>query len=407
MKSLKVSIIGQGYVGLPIAMGAAGVGHDVVGFDLDQEKVHSLNSGISHIEDISNINLQTLLLKGKYRATCDTKDLNGSDVVVIAVPTPLSEDRQPDLSYIKSASKIIGENLKTSALIVNESTSYPGTLRNLIKPIVEKNSPEGLNHEYAISPERVDPGNPEWNLANTPRLLSGISPEAMTKATEFYSSFCDVIIATPDPESAEMAKLFENTFRQVNIALVNELAQICRGLGISVNEVINAANTKPYGFMGFRPGIGVGGHCIPVDPTYLAFSAKEIGIEAKFINLANEVNLEMPKRILARILKENGNSVRGKSVLICGIAYKPNVGDVRESPALLLREALISEGAQVSWHDPLVSELNGEVSEDIKGRKFGISIVTVLHDSMSIEDILATSDYIFDCTGKIAKAIQL
>ena len=204
-----------------------------------------------------------------------------------------------------------------------------------------------------------------------------------------------------------MAKLFENTFRQVNIALVNELAQICRGLGISVNEVINAANTKPYGFMGFRPGIGVGGHCIPVDPTYLAFSAKEIGIEAKFINLANEVNLEMPKRILARILKENGNSVRGKSVLICGIAYKPNVGDVRESPALLLREALISEGAQVSWHDPLVSELNGEVSEDIKGRKFGISIVTVLHDSMSIEDILATSDYIFDCTGKIAKAIQL
>ena len=400
-------MVGQGYVGLPISVAAASAGHFVNGLDLDETKVEALNLGNSHIEDVSNDYLKSLISKGKFRATSNTKDLIGSDVVVIAVPTPLGKNREPDLSFIEEAAKTIGKNLDSPALIINESTSFPGTLRNLIKPLVELETAGKVQHFYAISPERVDPGNPDWGLKNTPRLLSGISEEATKRAIDFYSSFCNEIIQTPTPETAEMAKLFENTFRQVNIALVNELAQICRGLNISVNAVIKAASTKPYGFMGFRPGIGVGGHCIPVDPSYLAYSAKEIGIEAKFINLANEVNLEMPRRILARILKENGNSIKGKSVLICGLAYKPNVSDVRESPALILRDALIAQGAVVSWHDPLVKELMGETSEDIKSKKFEISIVAVLHDSMDIEDILATSNYVFDCTGYIPSAIQL
>lgn len=407
MKSLHVSIIGQGYVGLPIALAAASAGHVVKGFDLDKNIVNSLNLGVSHIEDISNDELKALISNGKYRATSEAGDLKGSDVVIIAVPTPLSENRLPDVSYLESASEIIGKNLETNTLIINESTSYPGTLRNLIKPIVEKNSKSGIIHDYAISPERVDPGNKNWKLSNTPRLLSGITDSATKKANEFYSSFCDQIIETTSPEAAEMAKLFENTFRQVNIALVNELAQITRSLGISVNEVIDAASTKPYGFMGFRPGIGVGGHCIPVDPSYLAFSAKQLGIEAKFINLANEVNLEAPKNIVKRILQENGNTLKGKTVLICGLAYKANVRDIRESPALILRQALISEGATVRWHDPLVGTFAGETSQVLNKDKFDICVISILHSTMNVSDILNSAGYVFDCTGVVKQAIQI
>ena len=389
-------MIGQGYVGLPIAMAAGMAGHQVLGLDLDESKVNNLNLGFSHIEDIPNGAVQGLIAEGKY-----------SDVVVIAVPTPLNSNREPDVIYLRSSAKVIGENLGSKTLIINESTSYPGTLRNLIKPTVEKYSKSPISHLYAISPERVDPGNLKWNLLNTPRLLSGLTPEATEKAAEFYSSFCKRIILTKDPETAEMAKLFENTFRQVNIALVNELAEISHGLGISANEVISAASSKPYGFMGFRPGLGVGGHCIPVDPSYLAFAANEIGIEAKFINLANQVNLEMPRKILARIIAEHGNSISGKSVLICGLAYKSNIGDVRESPSFILRDELISKGAFVSWYDPMVKEIEGEKSVELSGKNFDLAIVAVLHATMSIDEILASSKYVFDCTGNIKSAIQL
>jgi UDP-N-acetyl-D-glucosamine dehydrogenase len=282
---MRVAIIGQGYVGLTIAVGAAGAGHIVVGFDVNKELVNQLNSGTSHIEGISDEELKNFLSNKTYTATTDASSVNGSDVIVIAVPTPLTESRNPDLSYVHTAVELIQNNVKTPTLVINESTSYPGTLRKEIAARIS-----GIQHLYASSPERVDPGNTQWGTKNTPRLIGGLTPEAVTKAKDFYSSFCDTVIEVSSPEVAEAAKIFENTFRQVNIALVNEFAQITDALGISGREVLDAAATKPYGFMEFNPGPGVGGHCIPVDPTYLAYVANEVGVPATFIKRANEVN---------------------------------------------------------------------------------------------------------------------
>ena len=290
---MRIAIIGQGYVGLTIAVGAAGTGHKVIGFDINAGLVSDLNKGVSHIEGITNADLSRFLSNQSYLATGDSSLLEGSDVIVIAVPTPLTVERQPDLSYVHAATELIQRNVKSPALIVNESTSYPGTLRKEIAARIT-----GVSHLYASSPERVDPGNTQWGTKNTPRLIGGLTPEAVTKAKEFYSSFCDTVIEVSSPEVAEAAKIFENTFRQVNIALVNEFAQIADALGISGREVLDAAATKPYGFMEFNPGPGVGGHCIPVDPTYLAYVANEVGVPATFIKRANEVNLAMPAYVV-------------------------------------------------------------------------------------------------------------
>ena len=302
---MKIVVIGQGYVGLPIAMHAAKAGYEVVGFDLNSELVSDLNSGKSHIEDISSTELSAIIQLSKYRATENPEDINRAEIAVIAVPTPLNKNREPDLSFIESACEILSKHLTNSALIINESTSYPGTLRNLIaKKVDEKSS---FSHRFAISPERVDPGNKDWGIENTPRLFAGLTREAAVETQIFYANFCNNLIEVSSPEVAEAAKLFENSFRQVNIALVNELALISRTLGISVREVLEAADSKPYGFMKFNPGLGVGGHCIPVDPTYLAFVAKKGGTPAAFIELANSVNLEMPTKIVERIKKENSS----------------------------------------------------------------------------------------------------
>jgi UDP-N-acetyl-D-glucosamine dehydrogenase len=393
---MRVAIIGQGYVGLTIAVGAAGAGHQVVGFDVNKELVNQLNSGTSHIEGISDAELKNFLSNKTYTASIEASSVNGCDVVVIAVPTPLTVSREPDLSFVHSAVELIQNNVKGPTLIINESTSYPGTLRKEIAARIT-----GVNHLYASSPERVDPGNTQWGTKNTPRLIGGLTPDAVAKAKEFYSSFCDTVIEVSSPEVAEAAKIFENTFRQVNIALVNEFTQIADALGISGREVLDAAATKPYGFMEFNPGPGVGGHCIPVDPTYLAYVANEVGVPATFIKRANEVNLAMPAYVVKRVIAGAGGSVKGRSVVVVGVSYKANVADTRETPAASIFDLLREAGAAVSWHDPLVGSWRGEESSNLG--VCDVAVVVTKHDVVSVADIKKSS-YVFDCTGSIPGA---
>ena len=391
---MRVAIIGQGYVGLTIAVGAAGVGHSVSGFDVNADLVDQLNTGRSHIEGVSSSGLKELIDKGLYKASTDAQVLASAEVVVIAVPTPLDSSRNPDLSFIQAAVALIQQHVQPGALIINESTSYPGTLRDEIAGRVT-----GKDFLYASSPERVDPGNDQWGTKNTPRLVGGLSTEATKKAKEFYSSFCDTVIEVSSPEVAEAAKIFENTFRQVNIALVNEFAQIADALGISGREVLDAAATKPYGFMEFNPGPGVGGHCIPVDPTYLAYVANKVGVPATFIKRANEVNLAMPAYVVKRVIAGAGGSVADKSVVVVGVSYKANVADTRETPAGAIIDLLRAQGALVSWHDPLVSLWRTETSTTLVA--CDIAVVVTRHDVVKEGDI-AKSAYVFDCTGTIA-----
>jgi UDP-N-acetyl-D-glucosamine dehydrogenase len=393
---MRVAIIGQGYVGLTIAVGAARAGHSVVGFDVNQELVDQLNSGKSHIEGISDPQLASFVSSGIFTASTEPSVLEGSDVIVIAVPTPLDVQRNPDLSFVHAAAELINNNVKSPALIVNESTSYPGTLRKEIAARIA-----GVDHLYASSPERVDPGNTQWGTKNTPRLIGGLTPAAVAKAREFYASFCDTITEVSSPEVAEAAKIFENTFRQVNIALVNEFAQISDALGISSREVIEAAATKPYGFMPFHPGAGVGGHCIPVDPSYLAHVANQVGVPATFIKRANEVNLAMPAYVVKRVIAGTGGSIAGKSVVVVGVSYKTNVADTRETPAAVVIDLLRAQGATVVWHDDLVGNWRGESSAPLT--TYDIAVVVTKHDGVSDAEINA-SKYVFDCTGTVEGA---
>ena len=393
---MRVAIIGQGYVGLTIAVGAAGAGHSVTGFDVNEELVAALNAGNSHIEGVSNKELTALIASGAYKASTAPAVIDGCEVIVIAVPTPLDAARNPDLSYVHAAADLIAKNVKSPALIINESTSYPGTLRNEIAARIT-----AVEHLYASSPERVDPGNTQWGTKNTPRLIGGLSPAALVKARKFYATFCDSIIEVSSPEVAEAAKIFENTFRQVNIALVNEFAQIADALGISGREVIDAAATKPYGFMEFNPGPGVGGHCIPVDPSYLAHVANQVGVPATFIQRANEVNLAMPAYVVKRVIAGVGGSIKGKSVVVVGVSYKSNVADTRETPAAAVIDLLREQGATVTWHDDLVVTWRGESTAPINGAD--IAVLVTKHDGLDLA-ALKSCGYVFDCTGTIAGA---
>lgn len=345
---MRVAIIGQGYVGKAVGIAAHNAGHSVVGVEIDESRVAALAGEVG------------------YSVGSDFSSVAGSEVVVIAVPTPLDGNRVPDLSYVESACESVKSFVGAGTLIVNESTSFPGTLRNVIAPIL---GPECM---YASAPERIDPANENWGIENTPRLIAGMSAEATSKALEFYRSFCKEVLEVSSPEVAEAAKLFENTFRQVNIALVNEFAQIANVLGISTHETLAAAATKPYGFMPFVPSVGVGGHCIPVDPSYLSYAAEKAGVEASFINLANKVNVSMPGYIASRIAILLGGSVSGKRIQVAGIAYKADVSDTRESPSLALISALRELGADVSWHDPVVGTWNGEISSELDGVDLGV-----------------------------------
>ena len=353
---MKVAIIGKGYVGSALGIAAHKSGHDVLGIEIDEKRRSELASSIG------------------YPVSADYSSVQGSDVVVIAVPTPLNQEREPDLTFLESACKSLAAVLKSSVLVVNESTSYPGSLRNVIAPIL------GDGHLYAAAPERIDPANEKWGIENTPRLVSGLSSEATSKALDFYRSFCKEVVTVSTPEVAEAAKLFENTFRQVNIALVNEFAQIAQALDISTFETLGAAATKPYGFMPFLPSIGVGGHCIPVDPSYLSFAAEKVGVEASFINLANKVNASMPEYLAARISELLGGSVSGKTIQVAGISYKADVADTRESPALKLIGLLRGAGAKVTWHDQVVGEWNGESSTPLSSVDVGV--IATAHDGV-------------------------
>ena len=357
---MEISIIGQGYVGFPLSIQLALEKNTVIGFDNNKFKISNLQKGEVDIPGINSSELKKLLDEKKFIPTLDPNLISNSDVIILAVPTPLNEFGNPDTSFLELAAKTVANYAKDKSLIINESTSYPGTLRNLIKPIFDKQSKNTFL--FASAPERVDPANLNWDLKNTPRVIAGLSDEATDKAVSVYSSFCSQIHRASSPEVAEASKIFENTFRMVNIALVNEFALIANKIGFSTQEAISAASTKPFGFMPFYPSIGVGGHCIPVDPKYLSYLSKSVGANSDLIDLAHKINSEMPKKTAQRIMTEVGGDLSNKRIQVAGIAYKPNVPDVRESPALELIKELKSLGASVSWHDPVVIELNGEKS---------------------------------------------
>ena len=377
---MRVAVIGQGYVGLTITQGALLAGHQVIGIDKSSAVISGLKSGKSHIEGITDSIIANGVSSGALQVSESYSQASEADVIVIAVPTPLDEKGSSDLSLLISAAKSLGEVLKSPKLIINESTSYPGTLREVIKPLIDGGS--NHSHLYAISPERVDPGNKSYGVKNTPRVVGGLSDQARDAAVAFYKSFCDEVVPVSTAEVAEAAKLFENTFRFINIGLVNEFAEIMSAMGIPADEVLKAAGSKPYGFMPFHPNVGIGGHCIPVDPIYLQERAKEFGITSKYIALSEEINQQMPKYVARRLVDEYGD-IKGKKVLVVGVSYKADISDTRESPALPFIESLKELGTEVSWHDPLVSLWNGEISSQVAGA-YDLAVVLVAHSNISM-----------------------
>jgi UDP-N-acetyl-D-glucosamine dehydrogenase len=375
-----VIVVGQGYVGLPLSVHAAKSGFKVYGFDISEEKIEQLKKGYTDSPEIKKNDLLRLQKMTKIEFTSTIPKLNERSIIVIAVPTPLDSNRKPDLSMLINACELVATVIVNNSLVINESTSYIGTLRDLIKPTIDKLS-SAKDIMYAVAPERIDPGNTKWGMKNTPRVIAGLDDIATQITVKFYSKFCNQIYIASKPEVAEAAKLFENTFRQVNIALVNELSNIADSIGFSTHETIKAASTKPFGFMPFYPSIGVGGHCIPVDPSYLAFSAESVGAEARFINLANITNSSMPKIIAERIKIILDGSLIGKKIQIAGITYKPDISDLRESPALDLINELKSLGASVSWHDPFVTRHNDQQSSKLNS-DIDLGLIVTPHDEI-------------------------
>ncbi len=355
-KLWKVVVVGQGYVGLPLAMRAVAVGHDVVGFDTSNDRVTQLQSGKSFIEDVSNDEVASALDSGRYAATSSLGDCSVFDIAVITVPTPLREG-VPDLSFIEDAARSLSQNLTEGATVILESTTYPGTTEELVVPILERGSglEAGRQFHVGYSPERIDPGNPTWNFRNTPKVVAGIDSASRDAVNEFYSLLVEETIPVSSTRVAEMSKLLENTFRHVNIALVNELSLFANQLGVSVWEVIDAASSKPFGYMRFTPGPGVGGHCLPVDPSYLSWKVKRtIGDSFRFVELANDINEHMPAHVATRItqmLNRERKAVNGARILVLGLAYKKNTGDLRESPSIAVCESLASLGAEIRIAD--------------------------------------------------------
>ncbi len=396
-----LAIIGQGYVGLPLAMAAVDAGWTVIGIDNFESKVAQINSGKSPIEDISDIQLQTALASGAYRASVDFSSVAKASVITICVPTPLDEKREPDLSLLQSAATAIAPFVSNETLVVSESTSYPGTLRDIIIPIVDSFKPkDSVSIYFASAPERVNPGDPVWNQKNTPRLVGSIDDESNKRAIAFYESICNAVVSVSRPEVAEAAKLLENTFRLVNIALINEFTQMCAVSGIDVHEVIDAASTKPYGFMPFRPGVGVGGHCIPVDPLYLTWWARQNGGKATFVESADSINRKMPSFVADRVLSMIDQSIKNPKVLILGVAYKPGVGDVRETPVSDLRDVLKSKGAEVAWHDPLVPAWEESNPVDLDW-KCDVAVLAVKQPGMNVDQLINRGVLILDCTNTL------
>jgi nucleotide sugar dehydrogenase len=404
---LRVIVVGQGYVGLPLAVAAANAGHRVVGVDHDARRVDALNRGASPVGDISDDDLRAVVSSGAYSAAADFAAVKGADVVVICVPTPYHHD-QPDLSYVEHACEDVGANLTRDCLVILESTTYPGTTEEVLIPILERVSglTAGSDFHAAFSPERIDPGNPTYGIRNTPKIVGALTPEGQQRAVDFYGSFVDTVVPVSGPRAAETAKLLENTFRHINIALVNELAILCRDLDIDVWEVIDAAASKPFGFMPFYPGPGVGGHCIPVDPMYLSWRVRQFGGSAKFIELARDVNDAMPAYCVTRIqelLNDRERAVKGSRILVLGVAYKQDIGDMRESPAIALVQGLLARGARIDFHDPHVpvlhvdgEELRSVSLDDERLRSSDCVVVVTAHHGIDYERVARVAPLVFD-----------
>ncbi|MEO6627162.1 MAG: nucleotide sugar dehydrogenase [Aquihabitans sp.] len=405
----RVIIVGQGYVGLPLAVRATEQGHDVVGFDIDPARIDQLASGSSYIEDIPDARLAAALATGRYHPSANPDDLAEFDIAVISVPTPLREGT-PDLSYIENSARVLGAHLKPGACVILESTTYPGTTEELLAPLLEEASglTAGTGFQLGYSPERIDPGNHTYTLETTPKVVSGIDAASLARVKGFYDSVVDTTVPVRSPKEAELTKLLENTFRHVNIALVNELAMFARDLGIDVWEAIDAAESKPFGFMPFRPGPGVGGHCLPIDPSYLSWRVKRsLGQTFRFVELANEVNEHMPDYVVRRLtasLNTREQSVKGKRILVLGLAYKRNTGDDRESPSTRVIELLHQLEADVAVCDPHVdpkrshaaghAELVELTSHEIT--RADAVVVLVDHEAFDMELVASQAKFVLD-----------
>lgn len=406
----KLVVVGQGYVGLPLSQGATHAGLQVTGLELNKTVVENLNNGISHVDDISNDDLSVLLQKG-YRASSDPSVIADADVVVICVPTPLGEAGSPDLGAVIGATKTIRDNLSGETLVVLESTTYPGTTEEICLPILtEKGAVLDQNLFLAFSPERIDPGNPTYGLKNTPKVVGGMTEESGDRAVTFYSHFVDSVVRAKGAKEAETAKLLENTYRHINIALVNEMSKFCNDMGIDLWDVINAAKTKPFGFQAFYPGPGVGGHCIPIDPNYLSYSVrKSLGYPFRFVELAEEINSSMPRYVVDRVqnvLNESGKALKNAKILLLGVTYKPDIADQRHSPALPVAEAFLERGADISFHDPKIEEwFVGDKSfnrvESLDAAVADVDLVVLLqnHANYNVDALANTAKSFFDTRG--------
>jgi UDP-N-acetyl-D-glucosamine dehydrogenase len=411
--SRAVVVVGQGYVGLSLAMRAIDVGHSVVGFDTDEERVKRLCAGAPQVDDVSPDQLATALASGRYRATSRPEDLSGFDVAVIAVPTPLT-DGAPDLTHVERAARTLGTHLRPGATVVLESTTYPGTTEELLVPLLEQASglDAGSDFHVGYSPERIDPGNPSWNLVNTPKVISGIDEASLVAVRSFYDTIVERTVAVSGTKEAELTKLLENTFRHVNIALVNELAMFAHDLDIDMRESISAASTKPFGFMPFQPGPGVGGHCLPIDPSYLSWQVqRRLGEPFRFVELANAVNAYMPHYVVRRLtvgLNERKRAINGSRILLLGLSYKANTGDGRESPALVIAQELVSLGAEVRVSDPYVDDRwlpAPLVRVELDADELQAADVVVLltdHDTFDLESVVTHAKYVLDTRSRMS-----
>jgi UDP-N-acetyl-D-glucosamine dehydrogenase len=399
----EIAIVGAGYVGVPLAETFGKAGHSVVLVDVQPERVDMLNRGESYVGDVSNESLRELLDAGRVRATLDYDELRGADAILVALPTPLSAQREPDLTIVLDATRDIAKRLQKGQLIILESTTYPGTTRERLQPILEESGLKaGTDFHLAFSPERVDPGREDWTTKSTPKVVGGITEACTEKAAELYESALDTVVRVSSPEAAELTKLLENIFRSVNIALVNELAQLCDRMDLDIWEVVDAASTKPFGFMRFEPGPGLGGHCLPVDPFYLSWKARQYDFYTEFIELAGKVNQNMPyfcRSLISQALNHGRElSLKGSKVLILGVAYKPNVRDTRESPALKLIELLRNAGADVAYHDPFVPELaeQGLSSVALDPAEHDCVVIVTAHSSIDYEQVVEEALLVVD-----------
>jgi UDP-N-acetyl-D-glucosamine dehydrogenase len=402
-KTWDAAVVGAGYVGVPLAHTLAAAGRSVLLIDVSADLVAALNRGESHITDVPSAELAPLVREGRIRATTEYNELRNTDAILIALPTPLSKQREPDLSIVIDAVEQVGARLRTGHLVILESTTYPRTTREVVLPILERTGLKaGRDFHLAFSPERVDPGNETWTTKNVPKVVGGITPACTERAAQLYDGAVDKVHCVSTPEAAELTKLLENIFRSVNIALVNELAQLCERMDIDVWEVVEAAATKPFGFMSFQPGPGLGGHCIPIDPFYLTWKAREYDFYTEFIELAGKVNENMPyycRSLISQALNHGRQrSLSGSKVLVLGVAYKSDIGDTRESPALKLIELLRAAGAQLAYHDPFVPALldHGLESVELDPSAYDCVVIVTAHSQIDYADLVDKAHVVVD-----------